>query len=57
MFEILKVVFVGAFLIMLALSLLFLALIVLCSFMGAGVEGCRCLARWLAARRTHGGQI
>ncbi len=52
MVEMLKLLFVGAFLIVLALSVLFVALLVLCSFVGAGVEGCRCLSRWFASRRT-----
>ncbi len=52
MVEMLKLLFVGAFLSVLVLSVLFLALIVLCSFVGAGVEGCRCLSRWFSLRRT-----
>ncbi len=52
MIEMLKLLFVGAFLIVLVLSVLFLALIVLCSFVGTGVEGCRCLARWFASHKT-----
>ena len=52
MVEMLKLLFVGAFLIVLALSVLFVVLVVLCSFVGAGVEGCRCLSRWFASRRT-----
>lgn len=52
MAEILKLLFVIAFLIVLALSVLFVAMLVLCSFVGAGVEGCRCLSRWLSARKS-----
>jgi hypothetical protein len=52
MIETLKLLFVGVMLVVLVLSVLFLTLIVLCSFVGAGVEGCRCLSKWLAARRT-----
>jgi len=52
MVEMLKLLFVGTFLIVLVLSVLFLALIVLCSFVGTGVEGCRCLARWFSSRKT-----
>jgi hypothetical protein len=52
MVEMLKLLFVGTVLVVLVLSVLFLALVVLCSFVGAGVEGCRCLSRWFSSRRT-----
>ncbi|MCK5375489.1 MAG: hypothetical protein KAJ97_00310 [Acidobacteria bacterium] len=52
MIEMLKLLFVGAFLIVLVLSVLFLALIVLCSFVGTGVEACRCLSRRFSTRKT-----
>ena len=52
MIEMLKLLFVGAFLIVLVFSVLFVALIVLCSFVGAGVEGCRCLSRRFSSHKT-----
>jgi hypothetical protein len=52
MVEMLKLLFVGTVLVVLVLSVLFLALVVLCSFVGAGVEGCRCLSRWFSSRKT-----
>lgn len=51
MVEMLMLLVVGAFLIVLGLSVLLFALIVLCSFVGAGVEGCRCMSRWFTSRR------
>lgn len=52
MVEMLKLLFVVALLVAIVLSVLFVALIIVCSFVGAGVEGCRCLSRWLSSRKT-----
>ena len=52
MVEMLKLLFVGTFLIVLVLSVLFLVFIAVCSFVGTGVEGCRCLSRWFSSRKT-----
>ena len=52
MAEMLKLLLVIAFLIVLVLSVLFVVILGLCSFVGAGVEGCRCLSRWLSSRKT-----
>jgi uncharacterized membrane protein YhdT len=52
MLEMLKLLFVGVLLVAIVLSVLFLAVLVVCSFVGAGVEGCRCLSRWFSSRKT-----
>ena len=52
MVEMLKLLFLGVLLFVLASSVVFLALIVLCSLVDAGVKGCRYLSRWFSSRKT-----
>ncbi len=50
MLGMLKLLFLVTLIAVMALSVLFVALIIVCSFVGAGTEACRCLGRWLSSR-------